>query len=90
VIRTDLEPAADQTFGAGSPFEVVLNYVWAILIFGIFFAAIIVPIVWILSNLKDRWNDLTKRQRIKTIATYAAVVAALALITWRSAMPSNF
>ncbi len=84
------EPSNESTFGAGSPLEVFLNYFWAILIFGIFFAALIVPVVWILSNLRDRWSDLSKKQRVKTIATYAVVVCALALITWRSALPSNF
>ena len=84
------EPGNEGTFGTGSLFEIVLNYVFTFLVFGIFIAAIIVPIVWVLSNLRDRWNDLTKKQRIKTLFMYAAVVVALALITWRSAMPSNF
>lgn len=88
--KSSFEPSAEQTFGTGSTFEIVLNYAFAVLVFGIFAAAIIVPIVWILSNLKDRWNDLTTKQRIKTLVTYAAVLAGLALITWRSAMPSNF
>ena len=84
------EPSDEATFGTGSLFEIVLNYLFTFLVFGIFVAAIVVPIIWVLSNLRDRWNDLSSKQRIKTLVTYAAVVIALGLITWRSAMPSNF
>lgn len=90
VTRTSFDPSTEQTFGTGSTFEIILNYTFTILVFGIFIAALLVPIFWILSNLKDNWHDLTTKQRVKTLLTYAVVVAGLALITWRSAMPSNF
>ena len=77
-------------FGTGSWWELALSYLFTVLLFGMFAAAMLVPLFWIISNLRDKWHELPVTKRIRIIASYAGVVLVLGLIAWRSAMPSNF
>lgn len=77
-------------FGTGSPWETALAYLFTILLFGMFFAALAVPLFWIGSNIRERWHDYDKRKRVSVIAWSVAGVAFIALLLWRGAMPSNF
>ena len=81
---------SNATFGTGSIGETALAYVWAVLLFVMFAAAIVVPIVWLGSNLKDHWREYTTARRVRVILGYLAAIAVLALALWRGAMPSNF
>jgi tetrahydromethanopterin S-methyltransferase subunit D len=77
-------------FGTGSPWETLLTYLFTILLFGMFFAAILVPIFWIGSNIKERWHDYDRKKRIRVVATSVLSIAFIALLIWRGSMPSNF
>ncbi|MEY2674914.1 MAG: hypothetical protein RL645_618 [Actinomycetota bacterium] len=77
-------------FGTGSPGEVALAYLFTILLFGMFFAAILVPLFWIGSNIRERWHDYEPSKRFKVVAYSVLTLAALGLLLWRGAMPSNF
>lgn len=77
-------------FGTGSPGEVALTYLFTILLFGMFFAAILVPLFWIASNIRERWKDYEPRKRFSVVAYSVLAIATLGLLLWRGAMPSNF
>lgn len=77
-------------FGTSSPLELVLTTLFTILLFAMFVGAIVVPIVWKINNTKDKWPDYDRGKRIRVILAYVGTTAFLALLLWRSFMPSNF
>lgn len=80
----------DFVFGTSSPFEMVLTTLFTVLLFAMFIGAIVVPIVWKINNTKDRWGDYDRAKRIRVVLAYVGTTALLALLLWRSFMPSNF
>ncbi len=77
-------------FGTGSPGETALAFVFTILLFGMFFAAILVPLFWVFSNIRERWHDYEPRKRFRVIAYSVLTLVGLGMLLWRGAMPSNF
>lgn len=79
-----------DVFGTSSLGETILTYLFTILLFGMFIGAIIVPVVWIINTTRERWDDYSKKKRIRVIANFVIAIAVIALALWRGAMPSNF
>ncbi|MEY4741361.1 MAG: hypothetical protein RL672_111 [Actinomycetota bacterium] len=80
----------NSTFGTASFGETALAYLWAVLLFVMFAAALLVPIFWLGSNLKDHWREYSTRKRVRVITGYLAAIIVIGLALWRGAMPSNF
>ena len=77
-------------FGTGSPGETFLAYVFTFLLFGLFAGGLIVPLIWIINTTRERWDDYSKKKRVRVIANFALATAVICLALWRGAMPSNF
>lgn len=67
--------------------QVIVTNIWGILIFAIFAIVLIIPIVVVINNLRDKWPDWDAKKRFKVLAEVALILGIIALATWRMSLP---
>ncbi|MEY3999857.1 MAG: hypothetical protein RLZZ626_212 [Actinomycetota bacterium] len=67
--------------------QIIVTNIWGILIFAVFAIVIVVPVVVVVNNMRDKWPDWDAKKRFKVIAETSLILGIIALAAWRMSLP---
>lgn len=72
-----------------NPAELLLAIVFVVLAVGILVAAFVIPVVYLISNLRERWPDYERKKRVKIVLELGFAVIVIAVLIWRASAGWN-
>ena len=67
--------------------QIIVTNIWGVLIFLVFAVVIVIPIVVVVNNWRDKWPEWSTKKRFKMIAETLLILGIIALAAWRMSLP---